>query len=138
MSVQCSGSGPRRWQISMVYLVMSTLYLSAKNFFKCAMVTRAGHCRYLLLLPLLRLQLLLVLLLVFSTSLLFKPVSVVVKMVNGSIPDGRYSRLKLTASSGAKINLPLTSSPRCSGVVQSAILENYLLGCSKYYHLQRK
>lgn len=48
-------------------------------------------------------------------------------MAKGSAPGGRYSKLKLTASSGAKINLPLTSSPRCSGVAKSAVENIYIL-----------
>lgn len=70
-------------------------------------------------------------------------VSLVLKIVNGSAPGGRYSRLKLTASSGANISLPLTSSPRCSGVAESAIQKiQYLalrvLLMKKEYHKQSK
>lgn len=95
-------------------------------------MTRAGHWRYLFVIP-------------WGASLVAatfsdfpsdsdstffgssdddKPVALLSMLpfnnVRGSVFGLMYSRLKLIKSSGVKMSRPLASSPRCSGVVQSA------------------
>lgn len=53
----------------------------------------------------------------------------------GSTFGGRYSRLRLTASSNANIRRPLKSSPLCSGVADSAVKLNEKNGLNVFFSI---